>query len=326
MARVPLAFYKLRQRLFFSPFPQDEGSAWNLLPYSFRHSQHISATLEIYIRRHCTFLLAIALLIFGSVVFLQSQTRSSSSHPKPKIDSAKGKQVFVSICAGCHGLDGRGAERAPNIATNPKVQQFSDAQISAIVTNGVRGTAMPPFRSLGTASIRSVVAYLRSLQGQGAGAAVALPGDPAKGKSLFFGKAGCSNCHMSEGTGGFLGADLSSYTSSHSMDELRAAITDPAKNTDWRRTDLIAVTQDGQSIIGIARNEDNFSVQLQTPDGEFHFFQKLQLRSLEHQEKPIMPSDYASTLSREEIDHLVSYLMTVSAGKKHARGHEYEEY
>jgi putative heme-binding domain-containing protein len=131
---------------------------------------------------------------------------------------------------------------------------------------------------------------------------------------------------MSEGTGGFLGADLSSYTSSHSMDELRAAITDPAKNTDWRRTDLIAVTQDGQSIIGIARNEDNFSVQLQTPDGEFHFFQKLQLRSLEHQEKPIMPSDYASTLSREEIDHLVSYLMTVSAGKKHARGHEYEEY
>jgi len=288
------------------------------------HSQHtILITLETYIHRRSILLFASALLIFGGGVFLQSQTQTHSSRPKSKADPAQGQQVFVSICAGCHGLDGRGAERAPNIASNPKVQQLSDTQISAIVANGVRGTAMPPFRSLGTASIRSVVAYLRSLQGQGA--AVALPGDPAKGKSLFFGKAGCSSCHMSEGRGGFLGADLSSYAASHSIDELRAAITDPVKNTDWRKTDLIAITQDGQSVSGIARNEDNFSVQLQTPDGEFHFLQKLQLRSLEHQSKPIMPSDYASTLSREEIDHLISYLMTVSAGKKHIRGQEDED-
>ncbi|MCU1296166.1 MAG: cytochrome c class [Acidobacteriaceae bacterium] len=279
--------------------------------------------LEIIIRRRSISLLAIALLLFGSIVFCESQTQSHSSHPKSKVDPAKGQQVFVSICAGCHGLDGRGAERAPNIAANPKVQQLSDTQLSAVIANGVHGTAMPPFRSLGTASINSVVAYLRTLQDSGA--AAVLPGDPAKGKSIFFGKAGCSSCHMAEGAGGFLGADLSGYAGNHSIEELRGAIADPVNNTDWRRSDLVAVTQDGQSVSGIARNQDNFSVQLQTADGQFHFFERSQLRSLEHQAKPVMPSDYASTLSREEIDHLISYLMNIGASKKRERRHEDDE-
>jgi putative heme-binding domain-containing protein len=279
--------------------------------------------VEIIIRRRPISLLAIALLLFGSTIFCESQVQSHSSHPKSKVDPTTGQQVFVSICAGCHGLDGRGAERAPNIATDPKLQQLSDVQISTIVANGVRGTAMPPFRSLGTSSIKSVVAYLRTLQD--GGAAVVLPGDPAKGKSIFFGKAGCSNCHMAEGAGGFLGADLSGYAGSHSIEEFRGAITDPVSNTDWQRNDLIAVTADGQSVSGIARNQDNFSVQLQTADGQFHFFERSQLRSLEHQAKPVMPSDYGSTLSREEIDHLISYLMSIGASKKHESRHEEEE-
>jgi cytochrome c oxidase cbb3-type subunit 3 len=262
------------------------------------------------------------LLLFSSIVFCESQAQSRSSRQKSKSDPVQGQQTFVSICAGCHGLDGRGAERAPNIASNPKVEQLSDAQISAVVTNGVPGTAMPPFRSLGAASIKSVVAYLRTLQGKGSGAAVVLPGDPAKGKSIFLGKAGCSSCHMAEGVGGFLGADLSDYARNHSIDEVRKAITDPVNNTDWRRTDLIVTTAGGQTISGIARNEDNFSVQLQTPDGEFHFFEKSELHNLEHQAKPVMPSDYGSRLTREEIDHLVSYVMNIGVSKKHDHGHQ----
>ncbi len=278
--------------------------------------------MEIDIRRNCIFLLAIMLLLFSSIIFCESQVQSHSSRQKSKADPARGQQTFVSICAGCHGLDGRGAERAPNIASNPKVAQLSDAQISAVVTNGVPGTAMPPFRSLGGASIKSVVAYLRTLQGKGSGAAVVLPGDPAKGKSIFLGKAGCSSCHMAEGAGGFLGADLSDYARNHSIDEVRGAITDPVNNTDWRRTDLIVTTAGGQTISGIARNEDNFSVQLQTPDGNFHLFEKSELHSLEHQSKPVMPSDYGSRLTREEIDHLVSYLMNIAVNKKHDHDHQ----
>ena len=267
-----------------------------------------------------TVLLAILPLSFASVMGCQGQTQGSLSRSRSKPDAGQGQQTFVSICAACHGLDGRGAERAPNIANNPKLQRLSDAQLSAVVTNGVPGTAMPPFRGLGAAGIQRVVAYLRSLQRTGQVAA--LPGDPAKGKSIFFGKAGCSSCHLAENTGGFLGADLSGYAGGHSIDELRAAINDPVKNTNWRRTDLVAVTTEGESVSGIARNEDNFSVQLQTANGEFHFFQKSQLRSLEPLAEPVMPSDYASRLSREEIDDLVSYIIGLGAATKRARGRE----
>jgi cytochrome c oxidase cbb3-type subunit 3 len=282
--------------------------------------QAIQTWWRLMTRRHSISVLAVVLLGFLSVLSRELRAQSDSAHSKSKSGSASGQQIFVSICAGCHGLDGQGAERAPNIARNPKLQQLSDARIGAIISNGVSGTAMPPFRSLGDATIKSVVSYLRTLEGKGA--TTLLPADAADGRSIFFGKAGCSHCHMAEETGGFLGADLSGYAGNHSLDEVRGAITDPAKNTDWQRVDLIAVTSDGQRISGIARNQDNFSLQLQTSDGEFHFLQKSQLRSLEHPAKPVMPSDYASTLTRQEIDHLVSYLMSLGAGKKHEHGHQ----
>src|SRR5712692_5696408 len=68
--------------------------------------------------------------------------------PDRKHVSAGGEQTFASSCAGCHGLDGRGGERAPNIAENPKVQHLADSQIFHIIENGIPGTGMPGFHAL----------------------------------------------------------------------------------------------------------------------------------------------------------------------------------
>jgi cytochrome c oxidase cbb3-type subunit III len=275
------------------------------------------------IPRACYTRIAFVLVAFGCSMYPPSRAQSAPPHATSKTGSAPGQQIFASVCAGCHGLDGQGAERAPNLATNPKLQQLSDVQISAIVANGVRGTAMPPFRSLGAPAIRSVVSYLRTLRSVRVPGV--LPADAADGKSLFFGKAQCSLCHTADGAGGFWGAELSAYGATHSPEEVRGAILDPAKNTDWQRKDLVAVTAEGQSISGIARNQDNFSLQLQSSDGELHFLQKSELRSLEHQSKPVMPADYASRLSAGEIDHLVSYLVSLGAKKKPETGPHDEE-
>jgi putative heme-binding domain-containing protein len=71
----------------------------------------------------------------------------------------------------------------------------------------------------------------------------------------------------------------------------------------------VLVTQDGNRLEGVIRNEDNFSVQLQTKDGGFHFFQKSNLRAVEHLERSLMPTDYSERLSASELNDLVSYLM-----------------
>src|ERR1700722_512604 len=79
----------------------------------------------------------------------RSQAKPEQGKGAPRADALPGQRTFTSTCAGCHGLDGRGGERAPNITGSAKLGRLSDANLAAIVANGVPGTGMPAFRSLG---------------------------------------------------------------------------------------------------------------------------------------------------------------------------------
>jgi cytochrome c oxidase cbb3-type subunit III len=254
------------------------------------------------------FRLAVATSVCAAA-FLGAQKNPRSS---PSTDAAlvEGRQTFAAICANCHGLDGRGGERAPDIAVRPDVRQLSDAALIQIIRQGVPGTGMPAFRTLGNARIQGVVQHLRKLQGQGATAGA--PGSPEAGKALFFGKAACSDCHMVNGAGGFMASDLSNYGSTLSTPQIRESIANPNKNLDQRSKAVVVTTLDGHTLTGIARNEDNFSLQLQTIDGAFHLFEKSDLQRIEHRPDSLMPSDYASRLKPRELDDIVSYLMNLS--------------
>jgi len=256
-----------------------------------------------------------------------SQSSPRSAHQRDlKLVSTRGKQTFASTCAGCHGLDGKGGERAPNIAESPKVQRLSDSQIFRIIENGIPGTGMPAFHSLESSQIRAVVAYLRALQGTKK--TIKLPGDPERGQTVFFGKAGCSGCHMVAGQGGFIASDLSAYARTHGAEEIRGTIIKPTPSDDRQARLVTATVRDGQKYIGRVRNEDNFSLQLQALDGTFYFVAKSDLERLESSSETLMPSDYGSTLSPDELNDLVSYLMRVANVDKlgaPAKVNEWEE-
>ena len=246
-----------------------------------------------------------------AVAFPQTPQQSETSQPK---SSQAGHQLFSSRCAGCHGLDGRGGEHAPNIATSSSIQELPDAALRRIVRNGVPAGGMPAFgSSFDDVQINAVVSYLRTLQGKGQ--AVSLPGKPESGRALFFGSAGCSECHMIGAHGGVIGSDLTGYGTSHAAGEIREAITEPNKNLDPRRGTVVAHTRDGHTYTGIARNEDNFSLQMQTLDGAFHLFDKADLARVEHQPRSLMPSHYGTTLSTSDLNDLVSYLMKAAVGQ-----------
>jgi cytochrome c oxidase cbb3-type subunit III len=241
----------------------------------------------------------------------QMQGRQIGTPPPPgSSDALEGQRIFATSCAACHGLDARGGERGPDIANKKDVQQLPEEALLRILQDGVAGTGMPAFRSLGAAQLQAVVRHLRSLQGQGA--AVAFPGDPGRGKELFFAKGGCSQCHMANGEGGFVGSDLSSYTTARSPDDIRSAITDPDRNLDPRKRPVTVTTMGGKTQTGLARNEDNFSLQFQALDGTFHLFAKSELRSIEYETRSLMPADYGSRLSHQEVDDLVSFVMSIA--------------
>jgi putative heme-binding domain-containing protein len=192
------------------------------------------------------------------------------------------------------------------LITSPKAQS-SDARLIQIIHEGAPAAGMPAFRNvLAESTIHSIVSHLRVLQGRLP--AQAIPGDPQKGRLLFFGKARCSDCHMIQGEGGFIGPDLSQYGQFKAPDDVRNSIVEPGKSRDRQKT-AVVTTQDGQTYTGTVRNEDNFSLQLQTLDGAFHLFMKSDLKNLEYGSASLMPSDYGSLLTKSELDDLVSFLI-----------------
>jgi cytochrome c oxidase cbb3-type subunit 3 len=173
---------------------------------------------------------------------------------------------------------------------------------------------MPPFHALSPAQVRALVEYLRVLQGKSKARAV--PGNPDQGKKLFFSKAECSTCHTISGEGGFLGPDLSTYGSSMSAEALLKSILNPARIATSGYKPATVTTRDGTRIEGVVRNEDNFSVQLQTKDGSFLFLQKSDIQNLEYSGKSMMPANYADQLSQSELNDLISFLMSAGSPSK----------
>jgi cytochrome c oxidase cbb3-type subunit III len=244
---------------------------------------------------------------FGWPTGPQKQDASADS------SSGIGRQTFEAVCASCHGLDGRGGERGPDIATRPDVLRLSDRDLLQILRDGIPSGGMPAFGSLGRSKLSALLEHLRTLQGKGSAAAI--PGDPQKGQSLFFGTARCSECHMVHGEGGFLSSDLSAYAGNLAPSEIRGAITNPG-GSSGPRTLVTATLRDGQVMEGVVRNEDNFSLQLQSVDGAFHLLKKSDIAKIEPHAKPLMPADYGSRLTPAQLDDLVGYLMTVARQTK----------
>jgi putative heme-binding domain-containing protein len=168
---------------------------------------------------------------------------------------------------------------------------------------------MPAFGYLGEPLLRSIVAYLRTLQGNPVERT--LPGDTSRGKDLFVGKGKCSSCHTIRGEGGFFASDLSEYANGRSPEAVRDAILSPNKNLDPRGRAVVLTLPSGKTLEGIARNEDNFSLQLLTEDGVIHLVTKSELARLDYRKESPMPRDYGKRFSSAELDDLVNYLYSV---------------
>jgi putative heme-binding domain-containing protein len=277
-----------------------------------RQTESISARLLGSVLR-----LALIALVFPSPGKAQDQEATKKTRVTKPPPASAGRRVFESRCAACHGPNGRGGEHAPAIVVNPNLRAVSDQTLFQIIRDGIPRRGMPGFNSVLTqGQIHEVVVFLRHAAHSESPAATgrrpltASRGEPKRGEALFFGKAGCGDCHSLGGRGGFLGQDLSGYGRDLSPGIIREAIVNPNHNLSRDRQVVLATTRDGREFTGIARNEDNFSVQLLDRNGDFHLLMKSDLADLKHEPRSLMPHDYSARLSATELEDLVSYLAT----------------
>jgi cytochrome c oxidase cbb3-type subunit 3 len=280
--------------------------------------------------RHALCLLAGAI----AVVTLVAQDHIQPSPPaKPaaiiagvsesSVDLDKGRQLFETHCAICHGPRGEGG-KGPTLA-QPTLPRASDNNsLLGIISGGIPNTEMPQAR-MEWPDIQLVARFVRSLGSQ---PREATPGDAAIGAQIYAKKGGCAQCHMIRGEGGVFGPDLSDVGRRRSVAYLRRSLVDPNADVPqsysaWRSDVNLPenflfvrlVTRDGQELAGIRVNEDTFSIQIREATGAVHSFLKSELAEL-HKDfgKSPMPS-YATALTTNELDDLVAFLTSLRAEK-----------
>jgi putative heme-binding domain-containing protein len=230
--------------------------------------------------------------------------------PTSPADLERGKKLYEGSCLFCHGPTGSGGKGA-NLARLRLVRAGTDEELVSVIEKGIPGTEMPGAWHMVRNELLQVSAHVRAL-----GRIEQKPwtGDAAKGKTLFFGKGGCTACHgvRDAGTmkGGVSGPELSAIGLSRSPAHLKNSMLQPAAELPENHRYLKATGADRKTITGRLLFEDLHDILLRDETGRNHSLSRARVKIEELKNYSPMPS-YQGKLSDSELDDVVAYLLTL---------------
>jgi predicted CXXCH cytochrome family protein len=112
----------------------------------------------------------------------------------------EGRDAFLSRCASCHGVDGRGKTpiganeypRVPDLHSD-QTQHLSDGDIHYIIENGVQLTGMPAMHSEPSSESWKLVSYIRNLRSVTAQESAIQ--ERVSSTAHYVGSQSCQKCH-----------------------------------------------------------------------------------------------------------------------------------
>ncbi len=248
------------------------------------------------------------LLVFSMVAGVcLAQSPTPTNKPAPaKLAPANaveaGRERFNVRCAGCHGQDGLGGERAPAIGSGWRSRLDSEKAIRTLIQQGIPDAGMPAF-AVPPTELEQLAAFVQSRVVPLSKTPVA--GNIGTGAGLFFGKGRCADCHMVWGRGSVNGPDLTEAAQTLTLAQIETALRKP----DARRVDGYAVAtvhlSSGAEMRGFLRNESAFDLQMQTFEGQLRSIKKSEVARMDREPKSYMP---AWTGSPDETRDLVAFL------------------
>jgi cytochrome c oxidase cbb3-type subunit III len=226
-------------------------------------------------------------------------------------DLAKGREIFVTYCARCHGINGGGGE-GPALNRSYLPRAANDEAFIQVIFNGIPGTGMPGSWMLSKPQADQVIRYVRSM---GTIKEEPARGDRQQGLAVLE-KSKCLSCHSIGGKGNSIGPDLTGVGLRRGSAYVNEIIESPGKQKIKDQEGFIQylvielTTADGKNIKGVRINEDTYTIQLKDVDGNLYSFRKESLKSLKrYPDASLMPS-FAQLLTPEEKQNLVAYLLT----------------
>jgi cytochrome c oxidase cbb3-type subunit III len=217
-----------------------------------------------------------------------------------------GKQIYMGSCSGCHGATGEGSQ-GPSLLSG-RASRLQDQTLLNSIKNGLPGTSMPNF-SMADDKVLQVAAFVRSLTAPAI--ATQVPGDPERGRRVFFGAGRCSTCHMILGRGGYPGPDLSNIGAERTAPQLRESVLKPSERIADGYRSVTAVLKSGGTVQGVAKNYNNYSVHILDRAGKLHLLHRDEITKLEIMDASMMP-----VADPNEALHLVAFLAQQSTRLK----------
>lgn len=230
------------------------------------------------------------------------------STPRPAT-SRQGEELFSMTCSVCHGKAGTGS-----IGPALRGPKFTRDYVATVVRAGRPGTMMSSFVSSFTAAeINAISTYVASLQVPTGPAPDGLRGDAARGEEVFFAKFvyACGNCHTFNNRGGKVGPDLGAKARSLTPRELFQRIVVVPHREPEAKYSTVRLTTKAMVIEGIPSGETADLVYFYDTSTLPPLLRRIPKKDIVRQERrdnSVMPNDYASKLTLQQLLDVVAFL------------------
>ena len=146
-------------------------------------------------------------------------------------------------------------------------------------------------------------------------------GNVERGSKIFYEKTEvyCTRCHLIDDWGGAVGPELSTIGKEKDRRYLLESIVEPNKVIAEGFNQTIVLTDEGDTIVGIKKSEDEDTLMLMDKDGKLIPIAK---EAIDGSKKGLssMPADLVKHLSKSEVRDLVEFLASKTVKKKSTTG------
>jgi cytochrome c oxidase cbb3-type subunit III len=267
-----------------------------------------------------------ASLLFVAATELHLRAQESSTAPRPgsrnnmreflglgpapdPVAAERGRPLYASSCAFCHGEKGRGAS-GPSLIRSPLVLHDEKGEsLGAVMLNGRPDKGMPAFPSL-TEKQRYDIAQFIHLQVELAAnrgtyrRLDVVTGDAKKGEAYFNGAGRCNSCHSTDG-------DLAHIGGKYPADQLQTRFLWPAPFGERARKAKVTL-KSGESFSGTIEHLDDFEISIRDSSGNYHSWSReTDAVKVEVEDRLIAHRRLLDQYTDEDVHNLLAYLVTL---------------